>query len=208
MPATIERQVAYKVWLSDLHSAQYVKQEGWDPNYVTIAGKQISRVHIVATVVGKFMADDGNYGTLTLDDGSDTIRVKAFGPDVKLVENSEVGKLVRFVGKVKEYNSEVYLSPEIAREVEPNWLIVHRLELGGVEPVSSDAVEEKIVDNEENVNAKLLALIKEKDAGDGAATTEVVDALGVELDVAKPKIAELLASGEIYEPKKGMLKLL
>jgi len=162
----------------------------------------------VATVVGKFMADDGNYGTLTLDDGSDTIRVKAFGPDVKLVENSEVGKLVRFVGKVKEYNSEVYLSPEIAREVEPNWLIVHRLELGGVEPVSSDAVEEKIVDNEENVNAKLLALIKEKDAGDGAATTEVVDALGVELEVAKPKIAELLASGEIYEPKKGMLKLL
>ena len=209
MPATIERQVAYKVWLNSLHNTQYIKQEGWDPNYVVLDGKQVSRVHVVATVVGRFMAEDGNYGAITLDDGSDTIRVKAFGPDVKTIEAAEVGKLVRFVGKIKEYNSEIYLSPEIVREVSPNWLIVHKLELG--ESISSDAVSEEIVVEkveEENTNAKILTLIKELDSGDGASTTSVVEGLGIGLEEAKPKIAELLASGEIYEPKKGMLKLL
>jgi len=212
MPATIERQVAYKVRLASLHTTPYIKQEGWDPNYVVLNGKQVSRVHVVATVVGKFMAEDGNYGAITLDDGTDTIRVKAFGPDVKTIEVAEVGKLVRFVGKVKEYNNEIYLSPEIVREVSPNWLIVHKLELG--KPVAADAVSEVVIEKteekieDENTNAKILALIKELDSGDGASTDGVVEALGIGLEEAKPKIAELLASGEIYEPKKGMLKLL
>jgi len=317
MPATVERQVAYKVWLASLHGAEYVKQEGWAPNYVTIGGTQISRVHVVATVVSKFIADDGNYGALTLDDGSDTIRVKAFGPDVKRVEAAQVGKLVRFVGKVKEYNDEVYLSPEIIRAMDnPNWLIAHRMELGEMPPraegtsgsgtssgmssgasrvsplqqqslgvdaafdsskedasslksvstpqtatnpatqpaeviiseaditgdskeapvtatgASTTAPEANIVTDsklvagkpevatdskaaerseaspEESINAQILALIGELDAGDGASTDKLIEALGLEPEVAKPKIAELLASGEIYEPKKGMLKLL
>tara|TARA_Y100000310_G_C20646160_1_gene796707 strand:+ start:140 stop:808 length:669 start_codon:yes stop_codon:yes gene_type:complete len=222
MPATVERQVAYKVWLASLHSSEYVKQEGWDPNYVVLGGKQVSRVHVVATVVSKFVADDGNYGALTIDDGSETIRVKAFGPDVKRVENAKVGELVRFVGKVKEYNEEVYLSPEIVKPLNsPNWLIAHQLELGEMparestdtsstkqESLATDAIKEEKTVVDESVNTKILALIKELDIGDGAASDDVVKNLGVSLEEAKPKIAELLASGEIYEPKKGMLKLL
>ena len=256
MPSTgVERQVAFKVWLASLHGAEYVKQEGWAPNYVTIGGKQISRVHVVATVVSKFMADDGNYGALTLDDGSDTIRIKAFGPDVKRVEAAQVGKLVRFVGKVKEYNDEVYLSPEIIRAIDnPNWLVAHRLELGdmppraegtrsgtakfsaqqqslGATPISTPQTEVKPAEviikasdiapaatpeasatdskpEGESINAKILALIGELDAGDGAPSLKIIESLGMGPEVAKPKIAELLASGEIYEPKKGFLKLL
>jgi len=259
MPATVERQVAYKVWLASLHSAEYVKQEGWDPNYVTLGDKQVSRVHVVATVVSKFVADDGNYGALTIDDGSDTIRVKAFGPDVRRVEQAKVSTLVRFVGKVKEYDNEIYLSPEIIRTLkDPNWLIAHRLELGvmpvretheietaiakqrplAVNAVSTPKTEAKPTEviikdadiapddketpeteetntgvkvgdsKEESINTQILALIKDLDKGDGAPSKEIIETLGMGSEVAKPKIAELLASGEIYEPKKGMLKLL
>ncbi len=36
-----KRHIAYKVWIKDLLANKYVKQEGWDPNYVEIDGKQI-----------------------------------------------------------------------------------------------------------------------------------------------------------------------
>src|SRR3989338_7810866 len=110
MPATKlktkKRLSASKVWIRDLVSGNFVKSSGWDPSYVEVNSKNISRAHIVATVVTKFMSDDGNYGSITLDDGTDTIRIKAFGPDAIKLKNIHVGSLVRFIGKVKEYNEE------------------------------------------------------------------------------------------------------
>ena len=83
--AEIQRQVAHKVWIKNIINSNYVKQEGWKPNYVEFGGKQVSRVNLLATAVSRFLSDDGNYGALTLDDGTETIRVKAFGPDVSKI---------------------------------------------------------------------------------------------------------------------------
>lgn len=255
MPATIERQVAYRVWLKQIHDSPYVKQEGWDPNYIQLGDKQISRINIVTTVVGKFTSEDGNYAALTLDDGTDTIRVKAFGPDVKLMEKATVGAVIRFVGKIKQYNDETYLAPEIIKPLDdPNWLVLQRLELGKIEPrqgeeLASEApliaqkplssapkLAENVassIDNrgssklaegepalaneasgesaspkgEQNISSQILAKIQEKDAGGGAPSAEIITEIGDET-LAKEKITDLLASGEIYEPKKGFLKLL
>ena len=236
MPATIERQVAYKVWLKQIHESEYVKQEGWDPNYIKLGDKQVSRINIVVTVVGRFVADDGNYATLTLDDGTDTIRVKAFGPDVKLIEETKVGAVVRFVGKIKQYQDEKYLAPEIVKVIDnPNWLILHKLELGKIEPRTGDEpapiaqqkplpstpAQPKEVPSEKtlsepnasdatpeaNISSQILALVAELDVESGAPTAGIISKIGDE-SLAKGKIAELLASGEIYEPKKGFLKLL
>lgn len=225
MPANVARQVAHRVWLKQIHESEYVKQEGWDPNFIKLGDKQISRINIIATIVGKFVADDGNYAALTLDDGTDTIRIKAFGPDVKFVENVNVGSVVRFVGKIKQYNDETYLSPEIVKLLEdPNWLILHKLELGKIDPrtgeeqvtlqkpltqVTSASVgkKEATAESESNVSAQVLKKIQQKDKGDGASCAEIITEIGNE-SLAKSKIAELLASGEIYEPKKGFLKLL
>lgn len=234
MPATVERQVAHKIWLASLHLGEFTKQEGWNPSYVKIGEKQVSRVQVIATVVSRFLSDDKNYGTLTLDDGSDTIRAKAFGPDVRFIESTRVGRLIRFIGKVKRYNDELYFAPEIIRDVDPNWAILHRLDLGTppvvdrgeesmpaeqsklqeaepkVKKTKKKEVKEEPVEVAEskNVSTKILALIATIDKGEGAAMTEIVNKLGISLEEAKPKIAELLASGEIYEPRKGILKLL
>ena len=49
-----KRQVAYKTAISDILKADYVKEEGeWVPNYVKIGDKKVSRVNILAVVVGK-----------------------------------------------------------------------------------------------------------------------------------------------------------
>lgn len=227
--AVMKRQTAHRTWISNLSQSKYVKQEGWDPNYVELDGKQVSRVSLLATVVSKFVSEDGNYAAITIDDGSDTIRVKAFGPDVAVIKDLQVGVIIRFVGKVKEYNEELHLSAEVARVVEdPNWLLVWKLEQGTPkagkpaqkievvqtepeakeEPSEKAEVEtEKIEANpEETQSAKVLEIIKKLDSGEGAKTEDVMKESGLEKEEAKNVVVNLLKSGDVYEPKKGILK--
>jgi len=244
----MQRSIAHRVWISELGSGPYVKQEGFNPNYVEIKGKQISRVQILGTVVGRFTSEDGNYGALTLDDGSDTIRVKAFGPDVANIKDAEVGQLIRFVGKVKEYNDERYLAPDFAAKVaDPNWVTVWKLELGDApeavkattEPMSENAptqtqvesapVKEKAAtDKSEQVSAvssdtdeskisgsaksedlpNFTEIIAKLDSGDGAEIDKVIAESKLDESEAKLHIIDLLKQGEVYEPRKGKLKVL
>jgi RPA family protein len=228
----IQRSIAYKVWISELGSGPYVKQEGFNPNYVEIKGKQVSRVQILGTVVGTFTSEDGNYGALTLDDGSDTIRAKAFGPDVANIKNAEVGQLVRFVGKIKEYNDERYLAPDFAAKVaDPNWMTVWKLERSEA-PEAVKATEEPMHENaptqtqseqppaqekadsdksEKKVDTDLpnfAAIIAKLDSGDGAEMDKVIAESKLDEAEAKLHIIDLLKQGEVYEPRKGKLKVL
>ncbi len=213
----IQRQVARKVWISQITGSAFVKQEGWNPSYVEVNGEQVSRVNLLATVVSKFLSDDGNYGAMTLDDSSDTIRVKAFSLEVRHVKNTKVGDLVRLIGKIKNYNEETYIAPEAIRvETDPNWLTVQRIELGN--PPESKAVEEVVEETKEQVaeekpeetkpKVDIIEIIRELDKGEGASLKEVIKKTGLEEAEAKGKLTDLLSSGEIFEPKKGKLKVL
>ena len=73
------RQTAYKVWISDLINKQVQKEEGeWSPSYIIVDNKRVSRVNIIANVVMKYKAEDGGYSTLTIDDSSSDIQIKAW----------------------------------------------------------------------------------------------------------------------------------
>ena len=215
-----KRRIAYKIWIRDLYSGKFVHGEGWEPNYIDLGERKISRVNLLATVVSKFTSEDGNYCTITLDDGTETVRVKAFGPDVIKLKDAPIGAIVRFIGRVKEYDGEIYLSPEIIRIIDdPNWLIVHKLELGqptsglpepeDVKPAIPEEVAEEVIKEEDlSMQEKILSLIKELDVGSGADINEVIEKSGFEPAEAKSIIIGLLNSGDIYEPKKGRLKVL
>ena len=235
----ITRSVAHKVWVSDIFSGEYIKQEGFNPNYIVLDGKQVSRVNLIATVVGTFMSDDGNYGAITIDDGTETIRMKAFGPDVIKIKNAETGQLVRAVGKIKEYNDERYLAPDFIKEIkDPNWIIVQKLELGKPKEVMIKPIENTIEPNgkptleqptetktdnpkpanesESKVENKpseegmpnFIELITKLDSGDGADMAKIITECKLSEAEAKILIIDLLKQGEIYEPRKGKLKVL
>jgi len=124
-----ERLVARKIDIKTLYTGQYIIQEGFNPNYIEIDGERISRVRVLATVIDKFLSEDGNYGTITLDDSTDTIRAKAF-QDLRVIEPIEKGDVVEVVGKIREYNEERYLQPEIIVKVtDPNFEVLRKLEL-------------------------------------------------------------------------------
>lgn len=124
------RQTAKKVRILDLMNGTWVKKEGMEPSFVTTPyGEDVARARILGTVAAKFISEDKNFGSLTLDDGSDTIRAKCF-KELALLEKAEIGDLVDLIGKTREYNEEIYLIPDIILKVQdPNWELLRKLEL-------------------------------------------------------------------------------
>lgn len=122
------RQTAIPTMISDLTGGSFVKKEGMEPSYVlTKLGIKISRAKITGVIVDKFMSEDGNYSSITIDDDSDSIRAKAFKEDADFFEKFNIGENVMLIGKVREYNGEKYLIPEVIRKVSSDYETYHKL---------------------------------------------------------------------------------
>ena len=69
-----ERMTAKKVRIVDLVNGEWVQQDGMEPSFVVSkTGEKVSRARILATIVSKFISEDGNFGSVTIDDGTDTM---------------------------------------------------------------------------------------------------------------------------------------
>ena len=124
------RQTTKVARISDIVNGNFVKKEGMEPSYIlTNLGEKISRTKIVATLVDKFMSEDGNYSSITVDDDTDVIRVKAFKEDADFFDKFSIGDNILLIGKVREYNEENYIIPEIMRKIRNNYENYHKLKI-------------------------------------------------------------------------------
>jgi len=125
-----KRITAIKTEIGEILSGRFVKGEEFLSSYVlTRSGMRVSRARVLSTVVAKFISDDANYGSLTLDDGTGVIRAKAFS-NLSVLDGIEIGDLVDVIGRIREYNGERYLLIEIVRRVENvNELLLRKLEV-------------------------------------------------------------------------------
>lgn len=97
---------------------------------VTSFGQKISRINLIATVIDKFVAEDGNYCSLTLDDGTSLIKAKAFKEDVNFLKDFVLGDMILVIGKLREYNGEVYIGAEATRKIlDANFEVLRRFEI-------------------------------------------------------------------------------
>lgn len=118
--------------IEDVTLGQYVRSpDGTEPSYLlTPWGEQVTRVRVMGTVIDKFIRDDQNYATLRIDDGSETVSLRAWKEGVKELDGYKVGDTVDVIGRVREFNGEIYLVPELIIRVEdPNWELVRELEV-------------------------------------------------------------------------------
>jgi RPA family protein len=129
----MKREPAIKVRIKDIVDGKFIpgEKESMKPSYlITPFGRKISRVNVLATITDKFLNEDESYISFTLDDGTASIKAKAFRDVVSLVKNLEVGDIGIFIGKIREWNEEVYLNIEVARKIEdPNYETYRKLEL-------------------------------------------------------------------------------
>lgn len=108
-----KRQTAKLATTQELNSGKYFQKEGFTPNYLlTPEGRRFSRARVVATIVDTFVNDDETYGSITIDDGTDTIQIKFFN-ELDQLKDYETGDIIEAVGKVREYQGEIYMNAEI-----------------------------------------------------------------------------------------------
>lgn len=93
-------------------------------------GEHVTRVRIMGTVIDKFVRDDQNYATLRVDDGSETVSLRGWQEGVKALDKFKVGDTVDAIGRVREFNGEIYIIPELLIPVDDiNWELVRELEI-------------------------------------------------------------------------------
>jgi RPA family protein len=206
----IDRMVACKVRISDLSSGEWVKNEGMEPSYVvTKRGEKVGRARILATVMSKFISEDKEFASVVLDDGSSTIRMKNF-KTVKPIEKVEEGHVIDAIGKMREYNGEVYMIPETIRKVDdPNMETLRMLEIEklGRQAASrpKETLLEKLPANKAtDLRNRIISLLKENK--EGFEYSVLLEKLGISENEAEPVINDLLSEGICYEPTPGKIK--
>lgn len=206
----VERQTARKVRISDLTGGQWVKNEGMVPSYVVTAGGQkVGRARLMGTIVSRFLAEDGNFASITLDDGTDTLRAKTF-KTTKPLDSLEVGQLVDLVGKVREWNDEIYIIPEIVKKVDnPNMELLRRLEImklakSAPKEAKSESPGAQESDDRERLRQDILKVME--GAADGITFAGIMEKLKQPEDKLEPVVSELLSEGICYEPSPGRIK--
>lgn len=122
-----KRQTAKLTTAEELNSGRYFEREGFDPNYLlTPEGRKISRARVVATVVDSYVNDEETYGSITLDDGTDTVQIKFFN-ELDAMDGFEPGDIVETVGKVREYQGQIYMNAELLVKRTPENELLHQV---------------------------------------------------------------------------------
>lgn len=119
-----KRRTAYKFWIKDIINSTTITKEG--THFFEIRGRETARTNVIATVVDKQTNTDNTFSTITLDDGTETIRVKTWKEDTKKLEDINIGDQVMVIGRIRVYNDEIFITPEIAKKQEPEWLLVRK----------------------------------------------------------------------------------
>ncbi|MCD6485041.1 MAG: hypothetical protein J7L47_08035 [Candidatus Odinarchaeota archaeon] len=199
-----KRSVAIRAYISEIKHA--VPEEIDGITYlITETGLPLKRVKVIGTVIDKFIqvstpgeepSDEPkkSYGSITLVDSTDTIRVKVWGPAVKQLDNIEVEDLVMIVGKPRIFGDEIYITPEFLRKINnPNWLLYHEAEI----------LLRKVHEKDININVllgKLIDTIKSDDKGNGVTYEYLINKFkNVPEPVIRRALVTLLNNGDIYE---------
>jgi RPA family protein len=229
------RLPAKKVRISDIVDGKffYGSREEMKPSYViTNLGMKVSRVNIVGTVIDKFVSEDKNYTFLTLDDGTESIRVKSFGEKVSLTEGVEKGDLVLVIGKVREYNGERYINLELLKKVDVNYETLRKLEIAeelkrwaeftekvrkDLKEISEEEVKRKYkLDDEEleviresklsDYKQKMLEILEKLDEGDGVEISKLFEVISLPETMVEKVLDELISEGLVYQPTPSKIK--
>ena len=213
-----QRLTACKVRISHLINSEFTKPLGeWEPPYIQIKDKKISRINIIATVISKYISEDMQYVSLVLDDGSESIQTKSWKEDVELCKSIEVGDLILTISKIRNYNGQNYLSPEIIKKLDDlMWLELRKKELnklyGPITEIKSIPKITPSYQSEEKYSQKdrekILNLVEKLNSDNGADINEVILESKMNENSANKLIQELLKDGEIFEIRPGGLKII
>jgi len=197
-----KRHTAYKLRIGSLLSGKPVMEadrlKGLD-----FGDKQIVRANIIANIVDKFVQEgEKKFGSLTLDDASGQIKVKAFGDDVEIFTDYNQGDTVLVIGLVRAWNNEIYLTPDIIKKKEPSYLLLRKLEVEADMPKTLEKPQLLAMKD------RILDMIKTAEKDGGIEIDKIILELKEHPDLINQEVKRLLEEGIAYEPRPGKLRWL
>lgn len=202
-----KRQIAYKVRIIDIVNGKFIR-DGLSAGYIKLNNNNISRVNIIANIVYKPEQSLAQNGAV-IDDGTGRISLRSFDNNGAFAEVG-VGDFVLVIGKVREFNNDKYILPEILKKLNSiEWVNVRKSELANDYYNGNDTKTENNEPVEEisgSANEMIYKLIKNLDNGEGVAVEEVIK--NSNDGKAEDIITKLLEAGEIFEIKPGKVKVL
>lgn len=219
-----ERMTAVRSSVSDIINGTYSDDNG--PHIISPFGVELRRVVIVGFVVNKFYREGDDSGkkrfeSVTIDDGTETIRVKVWGEeDATVLEGVKESILALVIGKVRKYEDEVYLVPEIVRELtDSNYMSLHLMERykailnrSGVSMVDSMEQQQELLTTtpSKTVSGKLandiIAYVRLEAPPEGLPLKDIVayfEKKGQDSEKVQTKVFNLVAEGALNEVSIG-----
>jgi RPA family protein len=195
-----KRQTAYRIKVGDVFKGRPIF-DGERFSFLELGDRKIARVNIIANIVERYLSDEKNYMSLTIDDASGQVRIKVFGEDIARFEEIGQGDTVNVIGLLRSYNNELYINPEIIKKKDSRYLLVRKLEFEKTAP--------KPVDNEKVIAVadQILKMIKDAEP-DGIGVDKIIEELKENADLVNQEVKKALEQGIIYEPRPGVLRYL
>jgi RPA family protein len=221
-----ERMTAIRASVSDVVHGTFLEDDG--ARVISPFGVEIRRVVLVGYIVHQ-QSGQSNFASITIDDGTETIKAKTWGTEVGSLDAVSNSMLILLVGKVREYEGEVYIVPEIVTEIQdPNFMILHMLERnktmltqGGLS-IPASAMQESTLegtlspdsskkkDSPKSALAKsIFQYINENNDPQGVSIQDIVDNLkgNYSKEQIQMEVIELMASEQIQEIKIGRYQI-
>jgi RPA family protein len=206
----IKRQTAYKCTIDTINRGILVKKQGWESNYIMTEYGDMSRVNVIAVIIGK------EENSLNLEDGTGQISGRIFDRSEQIA-NINAGDIVLVIGRPREFNNKLYLTIEVVRKINPEWIAYRRKELSLIQKIRElkdiNVIEKKqsepeIIESTTTIGSKekISKIIKELDRGDGASIDDVLRLSKV--SNGEEIVSDMMMRGEVYEAKAGYIKLL
>jgi len=197
-----KRNVAYKLKIGSILSGKPVLDVD-KFKFLELDEKQVVRVNLIANVIEKYTQEgEKKFGSMTLDDGTGQIKIKAFGEDVDKFNQFVQGDTILSVGLLRSWNNEVYLNPEIMRKISPEYLLVRKLEIELNQPKTQDRA--KLME----LKDKIIEMIKAGEKNNGVDIEKIIMDLHEAPEIINQEIKKLLEEGMAYEPRPGKLRFL
>ena len=144
-----------------------------------------------------------------------------------MIANINSGEVILAIAKVREYNNEIYLTPELVKTINDlNWEIARKLELlreygfvkkletinhdvqNTMQETKKEYTEERIENSISNDRRQVvLDMINKLATSDGISINEISRQSGLSIEEVNIIINDLVKEGEIYKSKAGVVNL-
>jgi len=195
-------------YIFDIVNGQLEKEGDDRYRWVLISSnrERIYKIRISGTIVSKYFSPKTDekkaFASLTIDDGTDTIRVKAWEETADALDKFFEGEEIEIIGKPRSGENEIYILPEEYMKIEDYnkelYLRTKKIKRYVKKNLVIPAEEKKEENNFLAEKEMIWELITNSE--EGVEMDFLIESTKLERSTIEEIIHELLNNGDIYEP--------